>query len=39
LRTAIGDEMELITLNPNANKVAWQCQYCSHFDACRKDTQ
>jgi len=39
LRTAIGDEMELITLNPNANKVAWQCQYCSHFDSCRKDTQ
>jgi hypothetical protein len=36
-REAIGDEMETVKLNPNASKVDWRCQYCGHFDTCRKD--
>jgi hypothetical protein len=34
-RTAIGDELEQITLNPNLASPPWQCQYCGHFDNCR----
>jgi hypothetical protein len=34
---AIGDEMEVIKLNPNAAKPAWQCTYCSHLDTCQKE--
>jgi hypothetical protein len=36
-RTAIGDEMDPVKLNPNANKPSWQCSYCSHFDTCKGD--
>ena len=34
-RVAVGDEMQAITLNPNAAKPNWMCQYCSHWDTCK----
>ena len=34
-RIAIGDEMEPVTLNPNASSPDWRCAYCSHFDNCK----
>ncbi len=35
-RTAIGDELEEVKLNPNASSPNWMCQYCGHFDTCRQ---
>ena len=35
-RTAVGDEMEAITLNPKLSSPPWNCLYCGHFDTCRR---
>lgn len=35
-REAIGDEMETVVLNPEADRQPWQCAYCRVRDACVK---
>ena len=35
-RSCVGDEMVIEKLNPNLATPPWQCQYCRHFDNCRK---
>jgi hypothetical protein len=35
-REAVGDEFEIIKLNPNASQPDWHCLYCNHFDTCKE---
>lgn len=35
-RSCVGDEMVIEKLNPNLASPPWQCQYCRHFDNCKR---